>query len=467
MTPPLVTVITPVHDTRDYLDAWHASLRAQTLDPVELQVVAVDDGSTDGSGAELARLAAAWPGTLTVLTLPDRGGPARARNAALREARGRYVFFLDSDDRLGPEALARLTAAADRTGSDVVVGRVVGVNGRWVSPELFRQTDEDVRFPGASLVWSLSPAKLFRRELVERHGLRFPEDLPVYSDTPFVLEAFFRARRISVLADYDYYYLLARDDRSNITTRSRLADRLRGTAAGVAVATRFAVPGPVRDEVNDRYIRSDLVNLFGRDFLLLEAEERAGLVQAAGELVRSHLTDAIRARCDEPQRLKLHCLQGGFTDELTALVRHECEHGGLPEPVTATASWSADGLRVHTSRALPGLVPEPVTWLSDTVGRVATADETVIPLRELLPRQRSTVRLEASFAGRSVPAQITPDAALTQRKVWLGGHCYRLTPKPGPNGELEVWAARISFRRVIKLRIQRQLHYPGARGTAR
>ncbi|WP_042420071.1 glycosyltransferase family 2 protein [Streptacidiphilus anmyonensis] len=457
MTPPLVTVITPVHDTREYLGPWFASLRAQTLAPGELEVLAVDDGSTDGSGEELRALAASWPGTVRVLALPARGGPARARNAALREARGRYVFFLDSDDRLGAEALARLTAAADRLGSDVVVGRVVGVNGRWVSPELFRETVEDVRFPGCALAWSLSPGKLFRRELLSRHGLRFPEDLPVYSDTPLVLEAFFRARRISVLADYDYYYLLAREDRSNITTTARLADRLRGTAAGVAVVLRFTAAGPVRDEVNDRYIRSDLVNLFGREFLLLEPEERRQLAAAAGELVRAHLTDAIRARCTEPQRLKLHCLQHGLTEELTELVRHECDHGELPEPLTATASWSAQGLRVHTSRALPGLVSAPVTWLSDTLGHVAADDETVIPLRELLPRQRSTLRLEASYAGRSVPGRITPETALRQRRVWHAGRVYRLTPKTGPRGELEVWAARITLRRVLRLRLGRLL----------
>ncbi|MEY9876524.1 glycosyltransferase involved in cell wall biosynthesis [Streptacidiphilus sp. MAP12-33] len=455
MTPPLVTVITPVHDTREYLDAWFATLRAQTTAPGELQVIAVDDGSTDGSGEELRRIAAAWPETVTVLSLPDRGGPARARNAALREARGRYVFFLDSDDRLGPDALRRLTATAERVGSDVVVGKVVGVNGRWVSPELFRETATDVRFPGASLAWSLSPAKLFRRALLERHGLRFPEELPVYSDTPFVLEAFFRARRISVLADYDYYYLLARDDRSNITTRSRLTDRLRGTTAGVAVAVRFTAPGAVRDEVNDRYIRSDVVNLFGREFLALDGAEREQLVAAAGELVRSHLTDPIRARCNESQRLKLHCLQHGFTTELTALVRHECEHGTLPQAVTATASWAADGLRVHTSRPLPGLVPEPVTWLSGAVGRVASGDETIVPLRELLPRQRNALRVEATYAGRAVDGPIALDPGLGQRRVWRGGRCYRVTPSPGPQGELLVHVAPIRLRRVIRLRLRR------------
>ncbi|MBF9067818.1 glycosyltransferase [Streptacidiphilus fuscans] len=475
MTTPLVTVITPVHDTRAYLRPWFDSLRQQTLDPGELEVLAVDDASTDGSREELHRLAAAWPEVVTVVPLEQRGGPGRARNEGLGRARGRFLFFLDSDDRLGPEALRRMTLTAGRCGSDVVVGRVAGENGRWVPEFACRETDDDVRFPGGDLAWTLTPSKLFRTELVRHHGMRFREDLPAYSDGPFVLEAFFRARRISVLADYDYYHLVAREDRSNITYRSRAADRLRGIAAGIEVTVRFAAPGAIRDEVNDRHLRGDLVNLFRADFLALARAEQETLVAAAGELVRAHLTDPIRARCGEAQRLRLHCLQHGLVDELTDLVRHETETGGLPEPVSARVSWTPEGLRVRTSRPLPQLTSAPVTWVrgqgqdgqgrdargrgkpgraGDETARVATDDETVIPLASLLPHQRVALRVESSLAGREVTAALTPEAGLGQRRVWHGGRLYRVTPVPGPRGELVVWVARIRAGRVLKLRLR-------------
>ncbi|WP_051943759.1 glycosyltransferase family 2 protein [Streptacidiphilus rugosus] len=470
MPTPLVTVITPVHDTRDSLRPWFDSLREQALAPGGLEVLAIDDASTDGSREELRRLAALWPEAITVVGLETRGGPGRVRNEGLRLARGRYVFFLDSDDRLGAEALRRLTLTAEVCGSDVVVGRVAGVNGRWVPEFACRETDDDVRFPGGDLAWTLTPSKLFRRELVQRFGMRFREDLPAYSDGPFVLEAFFRARRISVLADYDYCYLVARPDRSNITCSSRPADRLRGVAAAVEITNRFAAPGAVRDEVNDRLLRGDLVNLFRADFPALDAAERTSLVAAAGELVRANLTEPIRLRCSESQRLRLHCLQHGLVDELTELVRHESEHGSLPEPVTATASWTPDGLRVRTRRPLPTLVPSPVAWLAGAGGpRIAqeTADdETVIPLTSLLPSPRLALHVESTYAGRDVTGPITPAADLSPRRIRHGVRVYRLTPLPGPRGELVVWVAPLRLRRLLKQRLLRLLGRTSAASDA-
>jgi hypothetical protein len=87
------------------------------------------------------------------------------------------------------------------------------------------------------------------------------------------------------------------------------------------------------------------------------------------------------------------------------------------------------------------------------VGRVATGDETVIPLTELLPRQRTTLRLEASLAGRPVAAHIGGE--LPQRKVWHAGRAYRLTPQLDDDGELVIASARIRLRRVIGLRLKR------------
>ena len=123
-------------------------------------------------------------------------------------ATGRYVFFVGSDDHLGPEALERLVAAADRYGSDVVLGRMVGVNSRYVAPGASTQKHRAATSicSTRALPWSLSNTKLFRRELIERHGLRYPEDMPVGSDQPFTTRGLRPRRRISVLADYDYYY---------------------------------------------------------------------------------------------------------------------------------------------------------------------------------------------------------------------------------------------------------------------
>ncbi|MGJ3559518.1 glycosyltransferase family 2 protein [Streptomyces sp. INA 01156] len=99
-----------------------------------MEVIAVDDGSTDGTGECLEEFAGRAPMPVTVIRQANSGGPSGPRNIGLDRATGRYVFFLDADDRLGHEALQRMVAMADRAGTDVVLGRVEGVNRAPRSP---------------------------------------------------------------------------------------------------------------------------------------------------------------------------------------------------------------------------------------------------------------------------------------------------------------------------------------------
>jgi hypothetical protein len=100
---PLVSVILPVYNRADVVDRALASVRAQAVD--DLEIVCVDDGSTDGSGE---RVAAADP--RVVLLRQENGGVAAARNAGLAAARGELVAFLDSDDEWPAHHLALAAA---------------------------------------------------------------------------------------------------------------------------------------------------------------------------------------------------------------------------------------------------------------------------------------------------------------------------------------------------------------------
>jgi succinoglycan biosynthesis protein ExoO len=114
---PLVTVVMANHQGGRYLDAAIESVLAQSLNDLEL--VVVDDASTDDSVAIMGS-AAARDGRVRPVRLTQNGGPARARNAALALARGHWIAIVDSDDLIHPERLERLLAAAARTGADVV-----------------------------------------------------------------------------------------------------------------------------------------------------------------------------------------------------------------------------------------------------------------------------------------------------------------------------------------------------------
>jgi teichuronic acid biosynthesis glycosyltransferase TuaG len=110
---PLVSVITPVWNAAATLAATIASVRAQSLPAWEMLLV--DDGSTDGSAALIALAGAADP-RIRGLTTGRNGGAGAARNLAIRAARGRYIAFLDADDRWRPEKLARQIGFMERGG---------------------------------------------------------------------------------------------------------------------------------------------------------------------------------------------------------------------------------------------------------------------------------------------------------------------------------------------------------------
>lgn len=98
--PPLVSVIIPTWNAADFLPATLETVFAQTWPEVE--VVVVDDGSTDNTDEVLA----GYEGRITLVKLENSGGPSRPRNKGVEKARGEFIAFFDSDDLMEPEKLA-------------------------------------------------------------------------------------------------------------------------------------------------------------------------------------------------------------------------------------------------------------------------------------------------------------------------------------------------------------------------
>ncbi|WP_411130147.1 glycosyltransferase family 2 protein [Streptomyces sp. x-19] len=328
---PTVTVIVPVHNTRRYLDRSLGSVFAQTLDPDRIEVIAVDDGSTDGSGAWLDAAAATRP-HLSVLHQPPSGGAGKPRNVGLDRATGDYVFFLDSDDHLGPEALERLIAMAEEHGSDVVYGRIVGAGGRGAPVDL-RTTNPHVSIYDSPVYWTLAAYKLFRRSFVERHRLRFVEGRLLAEDLPFGITALLRAKVVSVLADYDCYYLHGRDDDSNASRQDMdwpaylayIDTVLAGLAAEVP-------PGQDRDRLLIRHFHGEILMPFAAPYLARDEAGRRAMREAARPLVDAYLTDRVLAALPPGLRLRAHCLRAGLDAELDAVVAADAGPDRTPSP---------------------------------------------------------------------------------------------------------------------------------------
>jgi glycosyltransferase involved in cell wall biosynthesis len=176
-----VSVVIPVHDGERLLADAIASALGQGHAPLE--VIVVDDASTDGS----AGLARSFGPPVRVITSPARGVSA-ARNEGVKEARGELIAFLDADDLMKPDRLERQVAAlAAEPGADFVLGREeVATLGGEELPEFLTDTLAPVaegREPYPSMTM------LVRREAFERVG-GFDPGLRLSEDADFVLRAF-------------------------------------------------------------------------------------------------------------------------------------------------------------------------------------------------------------------------------------------------------------------------------------
>lgn len=116
----MISVVVPVYNVEAYLARSLESILGQTF--TELEILVVDDGSTDGS-AQLCDRYAAQDARLRVIHKTN-GGLSDARNVGMRQAKGEWLFFADSDDWLAPEALARLHDFAVANGCDAVQGGI-------------------------------------------------------------------------------------------------------------------------------------------------------------------------------------------------------------------------------------------------------------------------------------------------------------------------------------------------------
>lgn len=318
---PDVTVIVGAYNAMPYMTRCVMSVVEQTIGDGRVELVAVDDGSTDGTGAELDRLAEKFPEVVRVVHQANSGGPSAPRNAGLDLARGRYVFFLDADDHLGPEALERMVAMADAQGSDVVLGKMVGIGGRNAPRSMFRRNQPKADLFASRVYWTLSPLKLFRREMIERLGLRFRTDLRVGEDQPFVAMAYLRAAVISVVADYDCYYWVEREDGNNVTLTTRgTHPRLRFLSLMFDLLSREVAAGPNRDLLVRRHLEVDLNGVLHHLVRETDPERRESAATETRRMLDQWYTDEIAARLAPMTRLRLHLAGRGMLEELREVI---------------------------------------------------------------------------------------------------------------------------------------------------
>lgn len=176
---PKVSIVVPVYNPGGYFPSCLESLAAQTIF-TQLEVVLVDDGSSDGSEALCDDFAARHPGQVQVIHQTNHG-LGYTRNAGIEAATGDWVLFVDSDDAITPDACERLLAAGESSGADIVWGEYVHSNSfRGGVAELAAQGPvEYCRLLRVSLSegsYIITPCHyLYRRSFLGERGIRFAQ----------------------------------------------------------------------------------------------------------------------------------------------------------------------------------------------------------------------------------------------------------------------------------------------------
>ena len=195
-----VSIIIPVFNAVSTIEATLESIRTEITNSPEISwdVIAVDDGSTDGSVDVLESWKNYLP--LKAFTIDHTGSPAIPRNFGIKEATSEFVFFLDSDDVLIPGGLRTAVMYAIENGSDVVLPRLVSLDGRGVPRGMYSKNQPDVNLETSRIYWALNPMKLIRRSLLIENDIKFNTELSVGEDQPFSALTYLYAEKISVLS---------------------------------------------------------------------------------------------------------------------------------------------------------------------------------------------------------------------------------------------------------------------------
>lgn len=422
-----MSVVVAVYNPGRYFEPCEASLLHQSMPTAEYEVIFVDDGSTDQTPARLDELAAQHA-NVTVIHIPNSGWPGKPRNVGIDAAVGEYVYFLDHDDSLAPEALERMYAMARRNHADIVIGKVVG-HGRRVPRTLFRENRELCTLETAPLMESMTPHKGFRRAFLNEHGIRFPEGRRRLEDHVFVVEAYLLAEVVSVLSDYTCYHHTARDDAGNAGFDRIVPKGYFGNLReGIDIAERLTEPGPLRDLVLRRWYSVEMLNrVGGKAFARYSPEYRREMYDVVRVLALERFTSpGIWAQLGPQYRVRSELLRADRFNDLVRLAEFEAGLGltcCLEQVGWSSGALALDfTLMVEQPDGSPALVCLGEDWVLDVpISDVSIASRTLgasIGERraEVLLRHRKTKQqliLEAELADEQ--ASDRPEAGLRRR----------------------------------------------------
>lgn len=286
-----VSVIVPVFNDEKYIDKAISSVLNQTYENIE--VVLVDDGSTDQSGSICDDYAVKYANVQSYHK--DNGGASSARNLALKKASGDYITFLDGDDWLDTDFIQTLVDELESSGADICVGnyRRIFTDGREVLPyQKFKVTTDSTNafieiMKKEHCAWELC-SKLYRQELFD--DFSFDEDIQICEDLLSNWYLFRKAHLIRFCGACGYNYLYRAD---SITKEGDIRNKTEYLVFYRIYQECFDCEESVRKQIRELCIREELsytddalhnVDIWGEEYF----EKVAGIAKEMNGLQNDH-----------------------------------------------------------------------------------------------------------------------------------------------------------------------------------
>lgn len=309
---PDISVIVPCFNADRYLRICLESLRAQR--GPEIEMIFIDDGSTDSTGAILDAFARTEP-RAQVIHVPN-GGVSAARNRGISLAEGRYIAFMDADDALEENALSTLYQAAMRSGAQITSANHTLFDmqkGQRVPVEIepvVQQPSEIVReIIHMHRIYNNIWNKLYDRELFA-DGLRLDEGVRIGEDALLNLQLYLRARRVVHLPDRTYVY------------------RVHSHSAMASIRGYSQAHQPMLRSMNAILLREGVKELYFRDFLqscVWVSEKEQGIrlcMEAFDAKIRPLVLDGVqRERIPQKDRMVYRLVCDGHFPAFYKLMR--------------------------------------------------------------------------------------------------------------------------------------------------
>ncbi len=361
MNDPLISVVVPFYNNEDLLADCLASIAAQTF--ANLQVVMVDDGSTDAS-ADIALARAGADSRFTLIRVAN-GGPGWARNHGVAAATGAYLAFVDADDMLPPDAYEVMLEALERSGSDFVSGGVRRLSGSTLGESGLHDRAIKAGRTGTHIgavpdlfydisVWN----KLFRRSFWDAARLSLPEGM-FWEDLVAMTKAHVLATAVDVITEPIYYWR-DRDSAARSITQSRaVIANLRDRVTALMMIDEFlrerGTPAMLRQH-QDKALVNDLW-LYVRDLPEADAGYQRELVGLIGGYL-GQVSPRVRRALPATRKLAYHLIARGEAADLVGFAGWLAEHPGRTPPMVRTARGLRADLPLRRDRRLS--IPDAV-----------------------------------------------------------------------------------------------------------